>query len=423
MSDATRDEAAVRDRADPLAPWREAFALPANEDGVPLTYLCGHSLGLMPHATPPAVTRELADWARWGVEGHFHAATPWYDYHMRCRETAARLVGAEPGEVVMMNSLTANLHLMLVSFYRPRGRRRVILMEAGAFPSDRYAVESHVAARGGDPARDIRTIAPRPGEAWIDPGALEAMLDERGEEIALLLLGGVHYVTGQCHPMGRLAAAAHRVGALVGYDLAHAAGNVPLALHAWGVDFAVWCSYKYLNAGPGAVAGCFVHERHGADPSVPRFAGWWGTDPATRFAMEDGVPFTPVPGADGWQLSNPPILALAPLRVSLNLFDQVGMEALRAKSERLTGWLWDLLQDLPAPARWLTPADPVARGCQLSLQVPDRADALFAALRAEGIVADLRRPDVVRFAPVPFYNSFTDVWRTARAVRRALGAG
>ncbi len=413
--------ARAQDAADPLARCRDEFELPTGPDRQPLVYLVGNSLGLMPKGTRALVNQELDDWGRHGVEGHLKARTPWYSYHEVFRDAGARLVGAKPGEVVMMNSLTVNLHLMLVSFYRPAGGRTKVLMEEHAFPSDTYAVATHLEARGLDPREHVIVARARPGEACLRVEDLEAMLADRGREIALVVLGGVNYYTGQLFALARIVAAARRQGCVVGLDLAHAAGNAVLALHDWDVDFAVWCSYKYLNAGPGAVAGCFVHERHGQDRSVPRFGGWWGNDPASRFDMRPE--FVPQPGAEGWQVSNPPILAMAPLRASLELFDRTGMPVLRAKSEGLTGYLATLLEGIGGGLRMLTPADPEARGCQLSLAVAGRGRWLHDALRAAGIVTDYREPDVVRMAPVPLYNTYHEVWRTAQAVRQALAHG
>ena len=420
----SRDEsfALALDQADPLAACRQEFEHPRGPDGQPLIYLVGNSLGLMPRAVRGLIEQELDDWSRLGVEGHHQARTPWLHYHEQFRESGARLVGARPGEVVMMNSLTVNLHLMMVSFYRPVGRRTRIVIEEHPFPSDVYAVSSHLRTRGLDPAVHLVTLRAEPGEPTIRTEAIEALFRERGEEIALIMLGGVNYYTGQLFDLARITEAAHRAGAVAGFDLAHAAGNVVLALHDWNVDFASWCSYKYLNAGPGAVAGCFVHERHGRDRSMPRYAGWWGNDPQVRFEMRPE--FEPRMGADGWQVSNPSVFAMAPLRASLDLFDRVGMEPLRAKSESLTGYLEALLLDLPgSPIRILTPSAAAERGCQLSLLAPGRGRWLHDSLRARGIVTDYREPDVVRMAPVPFYNTHHEVWRTVQAVRAALNHG
>jgi kynureninase len=410
------------DRTDPLAGFRDEYELPRGPDGAPLIYLVGNSLGLMPKQVRTLMAEELDQWARRGVEAHLEAPTPWYAYHEVFRDSGARLVGALPGEVVMMNSLTVNLHLMLVSFYRPEGRRTRIVMEERAFPSDSYAVTSHLRSRGLDPAEHLRVLIPRPGESVIRTGDILRVLEDEGDTIALVLLGGVNFYTGQLFEIGRITTAAHQAGAQAGFDLAHAAGNAVLALHEWEVDFAVWCSYKYLNAGPGAVAGCFVHERHGKNLSIPRYAGWWGNDPDTRFEMSPE--FTPQPGADGWQVSNPSVFAMAPLRASLALFDRAGMGRLRTKSESLTGLLEGLLREIPdSPLRLLTPAAPEERGCQLSLLLPGRGRWLHDALRARGIVVDYREPDVVRLAPVPMYNTHHEVWRTVQAIRAALDRG
>lgn len=411
--------ATEEDRRDRLAWAREEFALPTDENGTPLAYMSGNSLGLMPKVVPELMGAELDDWARLGVEGHFDARTPWYSYHQAVREPLARLVGAGPDEVVAMNGLTVNLHLMMVSFYRPAGARRLILIEDSAFPSDRYAVATHLRARGQDP-RDCLLIArPREGETTLRTEDLESLLARRGEEIALVLLSGVQYYTGQQFAMERITASAQRAGCVVGLDLAHAIGNVELELHRWGVDFAVWCSYKYLNAGPGAVAGCFVHERHGGDPDLPRFAGWWGNDPATRFRMHLNEEFVPRAGADGWQLSNPPIFAMTPLRASLALFDRAGMPALREKAIRLTGYLEFLVDQRATGLELLTPRDPAQRGCQLSYRVQGGGQATLEAVRSRGVVADLRQPDVIRLAPVPLYSTFSDVRRAAFALLEA----
>jgi kynureninase len=406
-----------QDRTDPLRNFRGHFHIPAGPDGQPVAYLCGNSLGLQPRAARALVEQELDDWARLGVEGHFHGRSPWYPYHEQFRETGARLVGALPGEVVFMYSLTVNLHLLMATFYRPAGRRTKLLIDEPCFPSDLYATDSQVRHHGLDPAEHLLTIGPRPGEDLLREEDVEALLLERGDEIALVLLNAVNFLTGQAIDVPRLTAAAHRQGCTVGWDLAHAAGNVVLKLHEWDVDFAVWCSYKYLNAGPGAVAGAFVHQRHGDNLLLPRLAGWWGNDPATRFRMQLERAFVPRPGADGWQVSNPPILSMAPLRASLDLFDEAGMAALRAKSERLTGYLEWLLRRLPAGmVEIMTPGDPARRGCQLSLLVAGGRE-LLTRLEAAGIVCDFREPNVLRLAPAPLYNSFHDVWRCVEPLR------
>ena len=402
------------DAEDPLASLRGRFELPRREDGTPISYLCGNSLGLMPSSAKEVVNQELADWSTLAVEGHFEATRPWYAYHEQFRETGARLVGARPGEVVMMNSLTVNLHFLMVSFYRPEGRRRKILIEDGAFPSDTYAVQTHLESRGVDPEEGLVRCAPRDGEDLLRTEDIEAKIEELGDELALVMFGGVNFRTGQVLEMERITRAAHDAGALCGFDLAHAAGNIRMDLHGWDVDFACWCSYKYLNSGPGALAGAFVHERHGAEPSTPRFAGWWGNDPDTRFRMQEIDRFIPRVGADGWQVSNPPILAAAPLVASLEIFDEVGMEALVDKSRKLTGYLEYLLDEmLTEDCTIITPRDPAHRGCQLSVRVHDRPRERFDRLRPAGITCDFRHPDVIRLAPVPLYNTFTDAYDTA----------
>jgi kynureninase len=411
------DEAFARqlDAADPLAGFREHFLIPARPDGSPLIYFCGHSLGLQPKAVRAILEQELDDWAHLGVDAHFRGRTPWYSYHELFRDSAARLVGALPGEVVMMNSLTVNLHLMMTTFYRPERRRWRIVIDEPAFPSDLYAVQSQILWHGLDPAEALMTVKPRPGEHVLREEDVEEELQRLGNAVTLVLLNGVNFFTGQWLDLERVTRAAHRHGCVVGFDLAHAAGNVPLRLHDWQVDFAVWCSYKYLNSGPGAVAGCFVHERHGHNRDLPRLAGWWGNDPATRFQMPGR--FVPQEGADGWQVSNPPILAMAPLRASLALFDEAGMPALRAKSERLTGYLQSLLDRLPAGQfAVITPRDPRQRGCALSILVRDRPRELLEELQRQGVVCDFREPNVIRVAPVPLYNTFHEAWTFARVL-------
>jgi kynureninase len=411
--------AARLDAADPLRPFRDQFHIPPGPGGSPQVYLCGHSLGLQPVAARALVERELDDWARLGVEGHFRGSTPWYSYHETLRDAGARLVGALPHEVVFMNSLTVNLHLLMATFYRPSGARRCLLIDEPAFPSDLYAVQSQLRHHGLDPAECLLTVRPRDGEHAVRMEDAEEMLERRGSEIAVVWWNGVNFLTGQFFDLPRLTAAAHRQGCLVGLDLAHAAGNVPLALHAWGVDFAAWCSYKYLNGGPGAVGGAFVHEKHGRNTSLPRLAGWWGNDPATRFRMQLQPDFVPQEGADGWQVSNPPILAMAPLRASLALFDAAGLEALRKKSARLTGYLHYLLERAPAGRfEVATPPPFTERGCQVSLLVRDRPHDLLKALEAAGVVCDFREPNVIRAAPVPLYNSYQDVWTFADVLSR-----
>ena len=421
----TRDppgcEAAVRlDRADPTGRFRDRFHLPAAPAGHDGVYLCGHSLGLQPRSVAARVERELQRWAQLGIRAYFEEPAPWYPYSETVRPGLARLVGATPEEVVAMNALTVNLHLMLATFYQPTATRRRILIEDGAFPSDRYAVRSQIELHRLDPDDTLVRVAPRDGERTLRTDDIESRLDRDGDAIALVLLPGVQFQTGQRLDLQRITAAARRCDCRVGFDLAHAVGNVPLALHDWDVDFAVWCSYKYLNAGPGAVAGCFIHARHHASHGLSRLTGWWGTDPDTRFVMHPDDRFVPQPGAAGWQISTPPILALAPLGASLEMFDEVGLDVLRDRSLRLTAWLRTLLNDLgPDLVEVVTPVDPESHGAQLSLcWLGDDPKAVVEELATEGIVCDFREPDVIRVAPVPLYNTFVDVWRFVDALRR-----
>lgn len=404
------------DAADPLRGFRSRFHVPMHE-GHEQAYFCGNSLGLQPTGVRAALMQELDDWASLGVEAHFRGKHPWMPYHETVRDSLAAVVGAQPVEVVAMNSLTANLHLLMVSFYRPTAERPAILIEAGAFPSDRHAVASQIRFHGFNPDTELIELAPDEAAGTISMAAIERALAEHGHRVALVLWPGVQYRTGQAFDLREISRLAHARGCTVGFDLAHAAGNLPLQLHDSGADFAAWCSYKYLNSGPGAVAGAFVHERH-ARADVPRFAGWWGHDAATRFRM--GPEFVPSPGADGWQLSNPPILALAPLRVSLELFAEAGMDRLRERSERLTGYLEALIRrDCADVLQVVTPTEPARRGCQLSLRVAggrERGRALFDFLSGRGIVGDWREPDVIRISPAPLYNSHVDIRRFAAAV-------
>ena len=410
--------AAALDAADPLAAFRQEFHLPPGPDGQPCVYFCGNSLGLMPKAARAAVEQEFEAWERLGVEGHFQAPSFWMHYHDTLAEASARLVGAQPQEVVVMNNLTVNLHLLLVSFYRPTGSRFKILMEGGAFPSDQYAIESQARLHDLDPAEVIVELLPRPGEHTLRTADIEAKSQELGDSLATVLIGGVNYYTGQAFDMAAIVRAGHAVGAYVGFDLAHAAGNLALSLHDWDVDFACWCSYKYLNSGPGGTSGVFVHERFANRPDLVRLAGWWGHDPSVRFQMKKG--FQPMPGAAGWQLSNAQIFPMAIHRASLDLVDRAGgMPALRRKSEQLTAYLETLIHALGLPSSQLeiiTPTDPAQRGCQLSLLVHERGRELFDYLTSQGIIADWREPNVIRVAPVPLYNSFADVQRLGKAL-------
>lgn len=410
----TEAEALALDAADPLARYRGRFRLPVSPDGSTAIYLAGQSLGLQPVEASAAVATELERWARLGVDAWFEPVEPWFTYTNRLREPMARIVGARPSEVAILNGLTVNIHLLLASFFRPEVRRRRILADGPLFPSDRHALTSHLALRGLDPARDLIVVEPRDGGTFVPTIDLEAAIREHGEELALIWLGGVNFATGQAHEIERLTAAGRSVGAVVGWDLAHAVGNVELALHEWDVDVAAWCTYKYLNGGPGSVGAIFVHHRHGQDRSTPRLGGWWGTDADRRFDMIDR--FDPAPGAAGWEASTPPVLALAPLSASLTIFDEVGMPALRAKSIALTGFLARLLADLGVEV--ITPADPAARGAQLSLRFDD-AEKVLAGLAERGVVADHRAPDIIRVAPIPLYTTFHEIWRFAQLLRDA----
>ena len=409
--------ARARDLADPLAAFRSEFVMPQHGDRDQV-YFCGNSLGLQPRATRDALIAELDYWGSLAVEGHFRGKLPWMDYHEFVRDHLAEVVGAHPSEVVAMNSLSVNLHLLMVSFYMPTPDRPAILIEKGAFPSDRYAVESQIRFHGFDPQTDLIELDGDESNGAISDAAIERAFDEHGHRIALALIPGVQYRTGQVFDLRRITELGHRKGCVVGFDLAHSVGNVPVALHDTHCDFAVWCSYKYLNSGPGAVAGAFVHVRHATTPR-PRFAGWWGHDKATRFQM--GPHFAPTPGADGWQLSNPPILALAPLRVSLEIFHRAGLARLREKSIALTGYLSNLIETrLDGTLQVATPREETRRGCQLSLRVERGRTAgreLFDYLTANGVIGDWREPDVIRIAPVPLYNSYDDCVRFVDAVR------
>jgi kynureninase len=409
------DAARSQDAADTLAPWRRSFAMPRGADGTPLLYFCGHSLGLAPLAARGMIEADIADWERLGVRGHEQARSPWVGCAEQLQQPLAELAGARPHEVVAMNSLSVNLHLLLASFYRPRGPRRAILVEAGAFPSDRHALASQIGWHGLDPASELIELAPRAGEDLIRIEDIEACIAAEGARLALVLWPGVQYRTGQLFDLRRIARAAHAVDCMAGFDLAHSIGNVPLALHADEADFAVWCSYKYLNAGPGAIGGAFVHERHLQDAQLPRLTGWWGHEPATRFDMQ--AEFVGARGAAAWALSNPPVFSAAPLRASLPLFAQAGMSALRSKSIALTAYLAALVTELGAGELTLiTPADPAQRGCQLSLRIgggAGRGRRVFEALATRGVVCDWREPDILRITPAPFYNSFEDVLRGA----------
>jgi kynureninase len=411
--------ALTMDERDPLARFREKFYFPTDGKGDACIYLCGHSLGLQPRTARAYIDQELEDWAKFGVEGHFHARNPWVPYHRLLTEQTAELVGAEPIEVVVMNSLTVNLHLMMASFYRPTQARHKIVIERGAFPSDHYAVKSQILFHGFDPATSLIELSPREGQFCLRDEDIDSLIDHEGESIALIMLGGVNYVTGQLFDLEAITKAGKRKGCIVGFDLAHAAGNVLLQLHEWGPDFAAWCSYKYLNGGPGCVAGCFVHERHARAWDLPRFAGWWGHDEAARFQM--AAQFRPMAGAEGWQLSNPPIFALAPLRASMEIFAEAGMGRLRTKSMSLTAYMEFLLAQEQSPKYSLiTLAEPDRRGAQLSIRIPQNGRTLCQRLVANGVIGDWREPDTYRVAAVPLYNSYEDVYRFVQRFRAAL---
>jgi kynureninase len=404
--------AVAMDARDPLAGYRKRFFIPQHA-GQDCVYLSGHSLGLQPKSAAAYVQQELDDWAALGVEGHFRAKHPWMPYHKLLVEQTAAVVGAKPCEVVVMNSLTVNLHLMMVSFYRPTPSRHKIVIERGAFPSDQYAVKSQIHYHGYDPATSLIELTPRQGEACLRDEDIVSLIEQSGNDIALTLLGGVNYATGQAFDMEGITRAGHAKGCMVAFDLAHAVGNLQLNLHEWGPDFAVWCSYKYLNGGPGCVGGCFVHERHAHAAHLPRFTGWWGHDQESRFEMPPT--FRPMLGAEGWQLSNPSIVSMSVLRASMDIFHEAGMQRLREKSVSLTSYLEFLLHANASPKfSILTPKESTRRGAQLSLRIRQHGRKLCDRLAEEGIVGDWREPDILRVAPVPLYNSYRDVFRFAQ---------
>ncbi|CAN5176046.1 kynureninase [soil metagenome] len=410
------------DNDDPLHHFRNHFYYPEME-GIPSIYLCGNSLGLQPRQVHTYVNEELEIWKNIGVKGHFESSRPWATYHELLQEPLASLTGAFPSEVVAMNSLTVNLHLLLVSFYQPTSTRYKILMEAGAFPSDQYAIESQIRFHGFDPDEAIIEVAPGKGEHIIRNEEIINIIEERQEEIALVLLAGVQYYSGQLFDLQKIAKSARKAGIIIGYDLAHAIGNVPLQLHEWQVDFAVWCSYKYLNAGPGAIAGAFIHQKHEKRQDLPRFAGWWGYQEKERFNMKKG--FKPAEGADGWQLSNPDILSLASLRASLSLFEEATVGALREKSIRLTGYLEYLLHKINNDygsefIKIITPDKAEERGCQLSLIFKKGGKEILFELQQNQVIVDWREPDVLRVAPVPLYNSFQEVFNFYEILERCI---
>ncbi|KRG62859.1 kynureninase [Stenotrophomonas humi] len=409
--------AAALDAADPLRHLRDQFLIPQHH-GADQIYFVGNSLGLQPKGARAMVQEVLDLWASIAVEGHFTGPTHWMNYHRLVTDSLASVVGAKPEEVVAMNTLSVNLHLMMVSFYRPTAQRPAILMEAGAFPTDRHAVEAQVRFHGFNPETDLIEVQPDEPNGTISMAAIERALSEHGQRVALVLWPGVQYRTGQVFDLDAITRLARAQGANVGFDLAHSVGNVPLSLHDVAPDFAVWCHYKYLNAGPGAVAGCFVHERHARDTTLPRFAGWWGHEQSTRFKM--APEFVPELGAEGWQLSNPPVLGLAPLRASLALFDEAGADALRSKSLQLTGYLETMVRArLSEVLQIITPSEPERRGCQLSLRVNGgrpQGRSLFEFLQANGVLGDWREPDVIRISPTPMYNRYQDIHRFVEEV-------
>lgn len=412
------------DQKDPLKGFRDRFHIPTLNNRE-VVYFTGNSLGLQPKTAKTYINQELEEWSKWGVDGHFEAKKPWFAYHEFLTPYAAEIVGAKDSEVVVMHSLTTNLHLLMVSFYRPKDNRYKILCEEKAFPSDQYALESQVKFHGYQPEDALIEVGPRDGEHTIRTEDILAKLEAHKDEIALVMIGGVNYYSGQLFDMEKITQKGHEIGAIVGFDLAHAAGNVPLQLHEWGVDFAAWCSYKYLNSSPGGVSGIFVHEKHGNNPELPRFAGWWGYDKDTRFKMEPG--FVPMKGAEGWQLSNAPVLGMAAHLASLEIFHEAGMEALRTKSLLLTGYLEEIIAGISEKGgeelnfEVITPQKPEERGAQLSILVHGRGKQLFDELTKLGVVADWREPNVIRIAPVPLYNSFEDVFNFGQFLEKALG--
>jgi kynureninase len=411
------------DEQDVLRSFREKFHFPDFHDKT-VRYFTGNSLGLQPKTAATYIQEELNDWAKYGVEGHFMAKRPWFSYHENLTEMASEIVGALPIEVVITHSLTTNLHLLMVSFYRPEAKRKKILCEAKAFPSDQYALESQVRFHGLDPKTDLVEVGPRPGEQLIHEEDILEKIAELGDELAVVMIGGVNYYTGQLFDMEKITKAGHAVGAIVGFDLAHAAGNINLKLHDWGVDFAAWCGYKYLNSSPGGVSGMFVHERHANRPELPRFAGWWGHDKETRFLMEPG--FQPMKGAEGWQLSNAPVLGMAAHLASLEIFKEAGMDRIGAKRDTLTAYLEFVINDISEKNKerctfeLITPTDKTKRGAQLSIMAKGQGKALFDALSDLGVVADWREPNVIRVAPAPLYNSYEDCYWFGQLLEKAI---
>ncbi|WGF91135.1 kynureninase [Aequorivita marisscotiae] len=408
-----------QDAEDSLASFRNRFHIPKNPSGETLIYLCGNSLGLQPKITSEYIKEELTDWANLGVEGHVEGKHPWLPYHEFLTATMSKIVGAKPSEVVVMNTLTTNLHLMMVSFYQPTKTKYKIVVESDAFPSDKYAVESQLKFHGINPKDGLILWKPRAGEELCRFEDLEEILKNHGNEITLLMIGSTNYYTGQSFPLKKITELGHKYNCMVGFDLAHGAGNIQPNLHDSGADFAVWCTYKYLNSGPGSLGGCFVHERHANNEKLNRFAGWWGHNKKTRFNMRHE--FDALPGAEGWQLSNPPILSMAAIRASLDTFEEAGFDNLRKKSDKLTGFLEFLLDEMNnSSIKIITPRNPEERGCQLSIQVKNADKRLHTKLTEAGVISDWREPDVIRVAPAPLYNSFEDVFRFSEKLKEIL---
>ena len=411
------------DEKDPLKSYRDRFHMPSFHEKT-VRYFTGNSLGLQPKSTKEYVLEELDAWEKYGVEAHFLAKKPWFSYHENLTEKVANIVGALPIEVVVTHSLTTNLHLLMVSFFRPDGKRKKLICEAKAFPSDQYALESQIKFHGLSMEEDLIEIAPREGEHLIREEDVLAKIAEVGDELALVMIGGVNYYSGQLFDMKSITEAAHKVGAIAGFDLAHAAGNVNLKLHEWGVDFAAWCSYKYLNSSPGGVSGMYIHERHADSPQLPRFAGWWGHDKATRFLMEPG--FKPMKGAEGWQVSNAPVLGMAAHNASLDVFMDAGMDKIGTKRDLLTAYLEFIIDEISERNKEnctfeiITPRDKTKRGAQLSILVHGEARKLFDAITEEGVIADWREPNVIRVAPAPLYNSFEDVYHFGQILEKSI---
>jgi len=419
MNDQTVQRAESLDQKDPLSSFGLEFEIPKDAKGNKLIYLCGNSLGLQPKQTKEYISQELEHWAKWGVDGHTKGKNAWLPYHELLTHQMAQVVGAKDHEVVVMNTLTVNLHLMMVSFYQPTKSRHKIIIEADAFPSDRYAVESQIKFHGYDPEHSLLQWEPNPETGLCEQSELEALLNQHKDSVALIMLGNSNYYSGQVYPIKEITQLGHSYGAKVGFNLAHGAGNIICDLHDNGVDFAVWCTYKYLNSGPGSLGGVFVHERHSESYDLPRFTGWWGHNKETRFKMRDG--FDPIAGAEGWQLSNPPILSMAAIRASLDIFDRAGIHKIREKSIQLTAYLAELLSNLNSDKiRIMTPLDPEHRGAQLSLQLKDSDRSLHDALTHLGVVSDWREPDVIRVAPAPLYNSYRDIYDFVQRLNQCL---